>query len=322
MPKVSVIVPVYNAEKYLIQCIDSILAQTFTDFELILVNDGSKDSSGKICDEYARKDNRIIVIHKENGGVSSARNIGIDITQGDWIVFVDSDDYISADYIMNIYPHDEDFGVCSIQCIGNSSKLLKFKTDKIITRNQIADWILCNSQEFSFIATPWAKIYKTKIIKENDIIYNEKIKYGEDTDFVYRYLIHCNSIKLTNCAVYYYLDTDSLCQSQKYKFNAIDFCYHVKTLNESIHNMERIFKKKFIRLRKRIYLIYLIAFYTYINYSDKNHATKELRTLRKNIIFNLFILCYHRRFCTIKEYIFFILIIVFPFTYKYLKKTG
>lgn len=92
-PKVSVIVPVYKAEKYLRKCVDSILAQTFRDFEVILVDDGSPDKSGEICDEYARKDPRVRVIHKENGGVSSARNKGIDEARGEYISFLDSDDY-------------------------------------------------------------------------------------------------------------------------------------------------------------------------------------------------------------------------------------
>ena len=94
MPKISVIVPVYNTEKYLHRCIDSILDQTFTDFELLLIDDGSTDSSGTICDEYAAKDSRVRVFHKENGGVSSARNMGLDNAYGEWITFVDSDDYL------------------------------------------------------------------------------------------------------------------------------------------------------------------------------------------------------------------------------------
>ena len=94
MPKVSVIVPVYKAEKYLRQCIESILAQTFTDWECILVDDGSPDHSGAICDEYAQKDARSRVIHKENGGVSSARKVGLDNVKGDWSTFLDADDFI------------------------------------------------------------------------------------------------------------------------------------------------------------------------------------------------------------------------------------
>lgn len=96
-PKISVIVPVYKVEKYLRACIDSILAQTFTDFELILIDDGSPDNCGAICDEYAEKDARIRVFHKENGGVSSARNLGIERSRGEWIAFVDSDDWVESD---------------------------------------------------------------------------------------------------------------------------------------------------------------------------------------------------------------------------------
>lgn len=97
LPKISIIVPVYNVEKYLRCCLDSIVAQTFTDWECICVDDGSPDNSGKILDEYAAKDNRFVIIHKENGGVSSARNVGLDIARGEWISFVDSDDILVQD---------------------------------------------------------------------------------------------------------------------------------------------------------------------------------------------------------------------------------
>lgn len=102
-PKVSVIVPVYNASNYLSHCIDSILSQIDIDFELLLINDGSKDGSDKICNEYAMKDSRIRVFHKENGGVSSARNLGIENADGEWIIFIDSDDWISEDMLKDMY---------------------------------------------------------------------------------------------------------------------------------------------------------------------------------------------------------------------------
>ena len=98
MSKVSIIVPVYKVEQYLARCIDSILAQTYKDWELLLIDDGSPDRSGFICDEYATKDPRIRVFHKENGGVSSARNIGIESSHGEWIYFLDSDDYVSLEF--------------------------------------------------------------------------------------------------------------------------------------------------------------------------------------------------------------------------------
>ena len=100
--KVSIIVPVYNVEKYLQRCIESILTQTETDFELLLIDDGSKDKSGLICDEYAQKDKRVNVIHKENGGVSSARNLGIEKANGEWMCFIDADDYVRQDFLSDI----------------------------------------------------------------------------------------------------------------------------------------------------------------------------------------------------------------------------
>ncbi len=102
-PLISIIVPVYNAEKTLNRCVDSILQQTFTDWELLLINDGSKDLSGEICDQYGAKDKRIRVFHKENGGVSSARNVGLDNAKGEWITFVDSDDLFMIIYLMQFH---------------------------------------------------------------------------------------------------------------------------------------------------------------------------------------------------------------------------
>lgn len=127
MPKISIIVPVYKVEKYLHKCVDSILKQTFKDFELILVDDGSPDKSGDICDEYARKDNRVRVIHKENGGVSDARNVGIDIAEGEYIGFVDGDDYIASDMYEVLYnsliDNSADISGCGMyECIGDRIK--------------------------------------------------------------------------------------------------------------------------------------------------------------------------------------------------------
>ena len=118
---VSIIIPVYNAEKRLVKCIDSILTQSYIHFELLLINDGSKDSSGTICDAYAQKDNRVKVFHKENGGASSARNIGIERATGEYIVFVDSDDYVEKDYLSAFFvdPLNEDKFTFVVQSLKN-----------------------------------------------------------------------------------------------------------------------------------------------------------------------------------------------------------
>ena len=124
MPVISVIIPVYNVEKYLRKCVDSVLGQTFKDIEIILVDDGSTDGCGKICDEYAEKDSRIRVIHKENGGLSSARNAGLDIARGEYIGFVDSDDYVSAEMYEKLLAAAKKYSAnlvfCNIKCFGEN----------------------------------------------------------------------------------------------------------------------------------------------------------------------------------------------------------
>jgi glycosyltransferase involved in cell wall biosynthesis len=118
MPKLSIIVPIYNKEKYLVECIESVLTQTYSDFELILVNDGSTDSSGEICDRYAVRDSRVKVCHKTNGGVSSARNAGVDVSSGEYLGFVDADDMlVSRMYevlVANLEQYDADISICGV----------------------------------------------------------------------------------------------------------------------------------------------------------------------------------------------------------------
>ena len=128
-PKISVIVPVYNVEKYLRRCIDSILSQTFSDFELLLIDDGSKDKSGDICDEYVAKDVRIKVFHKANAGVSSARNLGLDKAKGEFIFFVDSDDFLDKTHLEN-YSKDID----NFDLIFQGYKLVEETTGKVIEK--------------------------------------------------------------------------------------------------------------------------------------------------------------------------------------------
>ena len=139
-PLISVIVPIYKAEKYIYNCIDSIINQPFTDLELILVDDGSPDNCGTICDEYAKNDKRIKVIHKKNGGVSSARNIGIEKSYGQWICFVDSDDYLQPGFLMNPNEYKEDLIIQSYQVFGDENRVIRYE-NKTITENNLKDCI-------------------------------------------------------------------------------------------------------------------------------------------------------------------------------------
>lgn len=170
MPKVSVIVPVYNTEKYLPQCIDSILAQTFTDFELILVNDGSTDNSGKICDKYAEKDQSIVVIHQENSGANRARETGVNISRGEWITFVDSDDTILLNAIELLINNISD----NIDIVIGQIFKTKRRT-KILSISDYRKKLLIGK-----FAHPVAKLYRRQIFHDEIFNIHNYITIGED----------------------------------------------------------------------------------------------------------------------------------------------
>ena len=172
MPKISIIVPVYNVEKYLEKCIDSILNQSFRDFELILVDDGSTDNSGYVCDRYKDQDNRIIVIHKENGGVSSARNRGLDIARGDFIGFMDSDDFIHKDMYKilydNLIKNEADLAICKAQNVyqDETIKLNNIVEDfpvKVLTSKDALKKLYNIRTTFVYA---WNKLYKRELFEE------------------------------------------------------------------------------------------------------------------------------------------------------------
>ena len=201
-PKLSVIVPVYKAEEYLHRCVDSILAQTFTDFELILVNDGSPDNSSSICEEYAQKDSRVKVIHKKNGGVSSARNMGIDNALGEWITFIDADDYVEQGFFNIPLSAKEDLLIQNYNIFGRINHTVDF-VKSIIQPAQIQEFINKNIHEL-FLRVPWAKFFKRSIILENNIKFTEGVKIGEDTIFVLEYLKNIKSVQYLASSSYMY----------------------------------------------------------------------------------------------------------------------
>ena len=209
---VSIIVPVYKVEKYLKNCIESILAQTYKDFELILVDDGSPDSSGAICDEYAKKDSRIKVFHKENGGASSARNTGLKFAQGEFINFVDSDDTIPVDSLENLVnlqkENNADLVCCTYQAYKGNKFLGKVSFyDKYVDFSKVE---LSASKVFfsNSFSGPCTKLYKSDIIKNNNIMFDITARTGEDTIFVYEYLAKCKSVQCGDIVVYNYLKND------------------------------------------------------------------------------------------------------------------
>lgn len=179
-PLVSVIVPVYKAENYLHKCVDSLLAQTFTDFEIILVNDGSPDRSGEICDEYAKKDSRIRVIHKENGGVSSARQCGIDNAQGEYTIHADPDDWVECDMLEELYckakEEDADMVICDYYVeYKNLTKYIKQQPSALDHKT-----VLCELFQQLLHGSCWNKLVRRVCYNNHNIKFPENINRWED----------------------------------------------------------------------------------------------------------------------------------------------
>jgi len=204
----TIIVPVYNVEDDLKQCVDSILKQSIEDFELILINDGSTDNSGKICDAYEKKDKRLKVIHKVNGGVSSARNAGLDIANGKYIVFVDSDDYVTYDYLEKLYNPSVDMVLCNMKYIQSNKESYRVLDNKIYGVFETGEEIINKIIESKYINSACSKMYKNNFIQNNNIRFKENISLGEDTIFVIDYINNIKSLEVKKDVIYNYISYD------------------------------------------------------------------------------------------------------------------
>ncbi len=212
--KISVIIPIYNSEAYIQRCVESVLTQTYKNFELILVNDGSKDGSGKICDNIAAQDKRVCVIHQKNAGAGAARNAGLAIAQGEYIVFVDSDDMLRQGYFEVLAIHDEDIVFINVDNINEDGKLVKreYMTGfKHLSVDEILRYQMTGK-------LPWGgvrKCVKSNIIKEHNIEYSHH-RVGEEAIYSYQVLRYANTVGFIDQACYcYMLRDDSLSQSKE-----------------------------------------------------------------------------------------------------------
>ena len=224
MARLSIIVPVYKAEKYIHKCLDTILSQTFTDFELLLVDDGSPDKCGEICEQYAKSDNRIKVFHKENGGVSSARNLGLSKAEGAYIAFIDPDDYIDKDMVKDTITYlqktDGDivcFEVCEVK--GSRNKVgYHFDSDKIMTGSEALNFILADVIDNS----PCNKIYKKEVW--NNINFPNGRRY-EDVATIYRTFAQATKVVYLKKALYYYIKHEGSATAVNFDFKRRYECF-------------------------------------------------------------------------------------------------
>lgn len=267
---ISIIVPVYNVEDYLRQCIESILNQKYQDFELILVNDGSTDLSGEICNEYSKKDSRIRVRHKENGGLSSARNVGLDLATGKYIGFVDSDDWIHEDMYNKLINHainlDSDVVACNFFIMKKDLSFVpytKFATNqeftresamKEIFRNEILTFSSCN------------KIYKKSLF--DNIRFIEGIIF-EDKDISYKLIDRSNKVSYIKDLLYYYRYNNK---------STLRSSFSLKRLDEYVvqKDMYDYYKDKYPEISDSVYLrlfdisIILYSNIMFLNINNKN----------------------------------------------------
>ena len=290
----SIVIPVYNVEKYLNQCVDSILSQTFKDFELILVDDGSKDNSGQICDGYAQMDARVKVIHKENGGLSDARNEGTSQASGKYIIYVDSDDYIDGDdFLEEVYSKAQNGAdvICYKfrKYYDNAGKFgeCSFSFPDFESYNTLPErvrYLVCRD---SFYCSAWSKAIKLELIKDNEILF-EKGLLGEDQEWYYHVLIKAKSIDAIDRAfVIYRQRENSITKTFKIK-NLTDCLYIIKKWNTQIGiaEIEEEYKTALYHSLAKLYCNILIA---YTNLKDKNKKKyyKELKELKLLLKYNL-----------------------------------
>lgn len=224
MPEISVIVPVYNTGQYLPRCIESILNQSFTVFELLLVDDGSTDNSGAVCDDYAEKDSRVRVFHKENGGVSSARNMGLRNIRGQYVVFVDSDDWVDEQYLEHLMCGDSDLVVAGIQEFGGSDALRVSKEYKNVSICELKNSWTYSADYFSYIF-PVAKRFRSSVIREYGLLFNERLFFSEDFCFVLDYLGCVNTAVEIPFADYQYRMME-ISRDEKFKMTAQQLVDH------------------------------------------------------------------------------------------------
>lgn len=233
---ISIVIPVYNAEKYLHQCVDSILHQTYRNIELILIDDGSIDSSRKICEKYESQDPRVRYFHKENGGVSSARNYGIRYAKGDYIVFVDSDDIVKPEMFEILSRNNNDFAMCGYELYDDTSNTVSVQFDCPEFCGTIRNFAqnIRNYIDPPYLLGPCFKLFRKDIIVKNKIVFPPELSYGEDAIFVFEYLTYCKTVEVSSYVGYSYRKHGIESLSGKFSLDKIDINHRI---NRSIHKL-------------------------------------------------------------------------------------
>ena len=283
--KVSIIVPVYNVEKYFDKCIESILSQTYKNIEIIIVDDGTKDNCGRKADEYAKADSRITVFHKENGGLSSARNYGLKYATGDYFCFVDSDDYLSEEYIEKMmdvaFAKEADMIICNYyNCYVNrnrpSSKLLKYDQIKKFTSEEFLDRLYCYPGSFSYV---WNKLYRRDLFR--DIEFADML--CEDSQIMLSLADRSKIIYLIPNILYYYRRRKSSIINGKQE---IILYNEMKWLENHMERLKASNREHLFSMAQKLYISKILEKYSHCQKKTqkelKHIVRKEMKSFKKN----------------------------------------
>ncbi|QIK53504.1 glycosyltransferase [Dysgonomonas sp. HDW5B] len=293
-PTISIIIPIYNMEQFLGRCLDSVVSQTYSSLEIILVNDGSTDSSGDICDNYAQNDNRIKVIHQVNSGVSSARNAGLDAATGDYISFVDPDDYIELNTYETLIPY-----------LGNDIDILRFNAKR---KGEILNWLpfkgeysgdrfeqevvlpMIGSEKFGgmfILGVLWVHLFKRDLIEKDHIRFNKELRRCEDRLFTITTMLHANKMFFVDDILYHYQVND---ESLSNRYDPIRWKQELIFLDDLKEEYTRTKSESFItEADKRIKNDYVLRAVTSINneyFTNNNNSFWQRYKNIKKIINN------------------------------------
>lgn len=293
MPAISVIVPIYNGEQYIHRCVDSILSQTFKDFELILVDDGSTDNCGSICDEYAKNDSRVVVLHSVNQGVSKARNLGLSVARGEYVAFCDGDDFYKDCLLERTFN----------TAVETKAEVVSYKLQRISDDNQtdvvnapmeIYDLNDRNRFDFLYKVVTWQtkgwqacrSIFKRQFIEENKILFCDTCgNFAEDLGFTLEYLLYTNRIVFLDEYLYCYYDVrqDSMMNKSKrvYKVNEVnELSYYLRPIMKNV-----LVEEQFSQIHYHIINNQVVDMYSARTINELSQWCKRLNTLEKKQYF-------------------------------------
>lgn len=281
-PQISVIIPVYNSMLFLKRCVNSIIQQSYVDFELLLIDDGSTDGSSFLCDELARQDNRVKVFHQSNGGVSSARNKGLEHATGEWVAFIDSDDWFEKEYLEEMIAYSDEYPlvVSGFKRFGDLTDETKPASVSRVNIKEDLHVLWGKSLEKFIFWYVWGKLFRMDVIKEYGIAFHETMKYNEDNCFVLEYMSHVEDfvfVPSSGCVHLYERE-----RSQKYKMDFETFKRHVEEQERSFLQLENKTGHRYALVRQNVhrrffdcFVYYLLKQGTYLSYRKEINQFKK-----------------------------------------------